>query len=87
MILFLICVLLCLETVTSTMVQDGPLHKYSDRFSVVEDVVENPISSTAIRRAVQEVLQLSICCNQLTSPGCSFWCFSPCILDRWAHLM
>lgn len=58
------------------MVQDGPLHKYSDRFFVVEDVVESPMSSTAVRRAVQEVLQLSICSSKLIAALDSCRCFS-----------
>ena len=36
-------------------VQNGALSKYKDNLHIVRDVVDNPLSSTAVRRAVQEV--------------------------------
>ena len=36
-------------------VQDGVLYKYWENLYVVRDVVENPLSSSAVRQAVQEV--------------------------------
>ena len=35
--------------------QDGILYKYRDNLYIVRDVVENPMSSTAVRQAVQQV--------------------------------
>jgi hypothetical protein len=40
-------------------VQGGMLYKYRDNLHIVRDVVENPLSSTAVRKAVQEVRHCS----------------------------
>lgn len=39
----------------SPILQEGPLHEFKHKLVVVEDVVENSLSSTTVRRAVREV--------------------------------
>ena len=40
--------------------QEGILYKYLDNLYIVRDVVENPLSSTAVRQAVQQVRLLTL---------------------------